>query len=152
MERYTAVFVPPNTVRMKSHPGSSTRRILNSWKEISSYLGRGVRTVQRWEVFYGLPVHRPSGHSRAAVVAFTDELDSWMRKSSAVKNGDECHAIAIEFVQALRRSKPDSDAAEHLCRSVLAFFSSDKDPAREDDSLATEQSAGGKAIPQPSNS
>jgi hypothetical protein len=31
---------------------------LDSWKEIASYLGRGVRTVQRWECEEGLPVHR----------------------------------------------------------------------------------------------
>ena len=31
---------------------------LDSWKEIASYLGRGIRTVQRWEREEGLPVHR----------------------------------------------------------------------------------------------
>ena len=31
---------------------------LDSWKEIAAYLGRGVRTVQRWEREEGLPVHR----------------------------------------------------------------------------------------------
>ena len=35
--------------------------VLNSWKEIASYLGRSVRTVQRWEREFGLPVHRPAG-------------------------------------------------------------------------------------------
>lgn len=34
----------------------STR--LNSWKEIATFLGRGVRTVQRWERELQLPVHR----------------------------------------------------------------------------------------------
>jgi hypothetical protein len=29
-----------------------------SWKEIAAYLGREVRTVQRWENTEGLPVHR----------------------------------------------------------------------------------------------
>ena len=31
---------------------------LDSWKVIAAYLGRGVRTVQRWERDEGLPVHR----------------------------------------------------------------------------------------------
>jgi hypothetical protein len=26
-----------------------TKQVLNSWKEIAHHLGRGVRTVQRWE-------------------------------------------------------------------------------------------------------
>ena len=54
------------------------RRILNSWKEIASYLGRGVRTVQRWEAHLGLPVHRPSGRDHSAVLAFSTELDQWL--------------------------------------------------------------------------
>ena len=33
---------------------------LDSWKEIATYLGRGVRTAQRWEREEGLPVHRLS--------------------------------------------------------------------------------------------
>lgn len=54
-------------------------RVLNSWKEISNYIGRGVRTVQRWEEHYGLPVHRPSGRDRSAVYALVDEVDAWLK-------------------------------------------------------------------------
>ena len=52
--------------------------VLNSWKEIAAYLGRGVRTVQRWEFDAGLPVHRPKGKDRSAVLALTNELDNWL--------------------------------------------------------------------------
>ena len=52
--------------------------VLNSWKEIATYLGRGVRTVQRWEAELQLPVHRPRGKNRSAVVAFRRELDDWL--------------------------------------------------------------------------
>ena len=31
---------------------------LDSWKEIASYLGRSIRTVQQWERTEELPVHR----------------------------------------------------------------------------------------------
>jgi hypothetical protein len=54
-------------------------RILNSWKEISNYIGRGVRTVQRWEEMYQLPVHRPASRDRSAVYAIADEIDAWLR-------------------------------------------------------------------------
>lgn len=54
---------------------------LNSWKEIAQYLGRGVRTVQRWEAELGLPVRRPRGKSRSAVVAVRSELDEWMARA-----------------------------------------------------------------------
>ncbi len=54
--------------------------VLGSWKEIANYLGKGVRTVQRWERCSGLPVHRPSGSSKGVVLAFPAELDRWARR------------------------------------------------------------------------
>ena len=57
--------------------------VLNSWKEIAAYMGRGVRTVQRWERELGLPVRRPRGKDRSAVMALQPEVDDWLRNSSA---------------------------------------------------------------------
>jgi hypothetical protein len=69
-------------VMPQSSPGiSSGRNILRSWKQISVYLGLGVRTVQRYEVQFRLPVHRPAAKTRCAVMAFSDELDGWLRNS-----------------------------------------------------------------------
>jgi hypothetical protein len=56
-------------------------QLLNSWKEIAAYLGRGVRTAQRWERDLRLPVRRPRGKDRSAVIAFTYELDQWLKHS-----------------------------------------------------------------------
>src|SRR5215467_13776066 len=56
--------------------------VLNSWKEVAGYLGRGVRTVQRWEQELSLPVRRPRGKSRSAIIAFRSELDAWLQQSS----------------------------------------------------------------------
>jgi Tol biopolymer transport system component len=50
---------------------------LDSWKEIATYLGRGVRTVQRWEREEGLPVHRLAHEKRGNVYARRDELAAW---------------------------------------------------------------------------
>lgn len=52
-------------------------RILDSWKEIASYVGRNVRTCQNWERELGLPVHRLDGSPKSRVFAYTTELDSW---------------------------------------------------------------------------
>ena len=91
-----------------------SRQILNGWKEISSYINRSVRTVQRWEARLGLPVYRPALKDRSAVMAFSDEVDRWISRASpdmgeedAVLNGNgrndadylagtrprECHGI-----------------------------------------------------------
>lgn len=51
---------------------------LNSWKEIARYLDRGVRTVQRWERDLNLPVRRPWGKRRSAVLALRHEIDTWI--------------------------------------------------------------------------
>lgn len=58
--------------------------ILNSWKEIASYLGRGIRTVQRWESL-GLPIRRPRGRARSAVIAVRSELDAWISSCPVTK-------------------------------------------------------------------
>jgi hypothetical protein len=70
---------------------ATNRRILNGWKQISHHIDRGVRTAQRWEASLGMPVHRPALKDRSAVVAFSDELESWLsRTSPCVRN--ECMA------------------------------------------------------------
>jgi TolB-like protein/Tfp pilus assembly protein PilF len=53
---------------------------LDSWGEIASYLGREVRTVQRWERTEGLPVHRHEHKKKSTVYAFTGELEAWIKK------------------------------------------------------------------------
>jgi hypothetical protein len=64
---------------MATASSSPKSTVLNSWKEIAAYLGRGVRTVQRYERELGLPVRRPRGKSRSAVIALTEDLDNWLR-------------------------------------------------------------------------
>ncbi len=58
-------------------------RRLSSWKEISGYLGRDVRTVSRWAKDRGLPVRRVPGGKGRSVFALTDELDRWLASGEA---------------------------------------------------------------------
>jgi hypothetical protein len=55
--------------------------VLHSWKEIASYVGCGVRTVQRWEHDLGLPVRRVAARERTAVIAFANEIEAWLRRA-----------------------------------------------------------------------
>ncbi len=52
---------------------------LTCWKEIASYLGKSVRTVQRWERELDLPVRRPNEHEYKMVAAIPAELDNWVQ-------------------------------------------------------------------------
>ncbi|HKT79152.1 MAG TPA: hypothetical protein VJP86_02945 [Vicinamibacterales bacterium] len=65
---------------------------LDSWKEIAAFLGRGIRTVQRWEREEGLPVHRLDHIKRGSVYASRRELTAWWES----------------------RRRPDSVAASHV--------------------------------------
>jgi hypothetical protein len=56
-------------------------RFLAGWKDIANYLGKGVRTVQRYEREIGLPIRRPAGKSRGSVIATKAELDAWVAVS-----------------------------------------------------------------------
>ncbi|HTD53918.1 MAG TPA: hypothetical protein VK670_00945 [Silvibacterium sp.] len=53
--------------------------VLTCWKDIANYLGKGVRTVQRWEHDLGLPVRRPEGlDHKSSVVVYSRDLDVWL--------------------------------------------------------------------------
>ena len=54
---------------------------LTCWKDIAGYIGKGVRTVQRWEQRYGLPVQRPLGTiNKSSVMAHRCDLDVWLQQ------------------------------------------------------------------------
>ena len=64
-------------------------KVLQGWKEIARYMNRGVRTVQRWEAMFGLPVHRPAGRPRSAVLARIEEVEDWLSGTPLLEgNGD----------------------------------------------------------------
>lgn len=56
---------------------------LNSWKEIATFLGRGVRTVQRWERELELPVRRVRRSEHSPVFAYAWELEDWLKSRPA---------------------------------------------------------------------
>ena len=56
-----------------------TAMLLNGWKEISNYVQRGVRTVQRWE-HLGLPVMRINQGVRSPTIARSEDIDQWLTR------------------------------------------------------------------------
>ncbi|MFI4975520.1 MAG: tetratricopeptide repeat protein [Caulobacterales bacterium] len=59
--------------------GAKTR--LETWKEIATFFRRDERTVKRWEVERGLPIHRLPGLSRSRIYAEVAELEAWLKGS-----------------------------------------------------------------------
>jgi len=72
---------------------------LETWGEIAAYLGREIRTVQRWEKSLGLPIRRLGGFSdkQSRVFAFKHDLDTWWQDHETVGNAvsaaDETAAV-----------------------------------------------------------
>lgn len=81
-------------------------KILTSWKEIGQYLGKGVRTAQRWERESGLPVRRRENRARHAVLAIPEELDEWVRTRTRGPMGPATESLRREMA-ALREETLD---------------------------------------------
>ena len=66
---------------------TSDDALLTCWKDIANYLGKGVRTVQRWEQWYGLPVRRPNGTRAKGAIARTGDLKAWLESNWLQRDG-----------------------------------------------------------------
>lgn len=95
--------------------GSSEKRrspvqhkaILNTWKEIAQYVGRSVRTIQRWESELGFPIHRPRGKQRSAVIAMPPEIDEWARRTPSA--GVPAHASNVTVLDRTKWQQRHTD-------------------------------------------
>ena len=110
-----------------SNGAEGRRMILNGWKEIAAYIDRGVRTVQRWESL-GLPVRRPKGSDRSAVLAFSDEIDMWLRQAPVrFLAGNSPGTAAPKMPPETKRSGPPITKGSER-RSIVHGLSAASEP------------------------
>ena len=89
-------------------------RRLDTWKEIGAFFGRDERTVKRWELTRGLPVHRVPGGGRANVYANTDELIEWLKgKNVSVEPGVVSAAGPNAQVEVSPQAGPGNEVPTH---------------------------------------
>jgi tetratricopeptide (TPR) repeat protein len=107
---------------------AATREVLQSWKEISAYLGRDIRTCRRWEESLGLPVHRLDGSPKARVMAYKDEIDWWLDaklhehdSSPAAGPGPQNGAAGPAAVRLFGFRLPVSSSALRRWSALVAF-------------------------------
>jgi hypothetical protein len=75
---------------METNGSVSDPLLLTCWKDIAQYMGKGVRTVQRWEQQLDLPVRRPRGSSyKSAVMARAADLDLWLASRWSRRSEEE---------------------------------------------------------------
>ena len=79
---------------------------LDYWQEIAKYLGREVRTVQRWEREKSLPVRRLSAEgedSQPRVFAYKSEIDAWVARQSGQRTfPPDSSPLFIEVIDSRR--------------------------------------------------
>ncbi len=107
---------------------ANANRILTSWKQIATYLGKSVRTVQRWERELSLPVRRPMPSDPHIVIAVPEELDEWVKRQmpcGARGNADrarlraEVSARRSRLVELRSQLLRVTEAVLRQCRYVL---------------------------------
>jgi hypothetical protein len=82
-------------------PGKSEPTVLSGWRQIARYLGKSVRTVQRWEHELGLPVRKIDTQTKSDVVAFVTEIEVWVRRGSLPLNeGGQAKALVHSTARA----------------------------------------------------
>lgn len=62
--------------------------------QIANHLGKGIRTVQRYERELRLPIYRPAGKPRGSVTAIKTELDRWVKHSPVQMDERTAHLRA----------------------------------------------------------
>jgi TolB-like protein/Tfp pilus assembly protein PilF len=97
---------------------------LDSWKEIAAYLGRSVRTVQRWEQQEALPVHRLQHDKQGSVYALTAELDAWWESrrvslGAAAEAEPEPAAGAVAAAEPVAAEQPVARSVRRIPRAAL---------------------------------
>jgi len=98
--------------------GALTVARFESWKEIASYLGKTVRTVQRWERVKGLPVHRHGHAKNGSIYAFQSDIDQWLRYSPEGEH-KQIRSIAVLPLRNLSVDPAQEYIADGMTESLI---------------------------------
>ena len=91
---------------------------LDSWKEIASYLGKTVRTIQRWERSKGFPVHRHGHGKNGSVYAFAGDIDRWLKYEPEGDQKD-IHSIVVLPLHDLSGDPAQEYFADGMTESLI---------------------------------
>ncbi len=103
--------------------------ILSGWKDIANYLGKGVRTIQRYERELSLPIRRPAGRPMGSVIATKVEIDAWI-KARPLREAFTLSRSTVDNARHLQEFHRNI-AESHKLREETAKLRSDLSALRE---------------------
>jgi hypothetical protein len=103
--------------------------VLSGWKDIANYLGKGVRTVQRYERELSLPIRRPSRNARGSVMATQSELKSWVTACQLIERSQSrvaselpsCTALKNQIIELKRLREQTKELRAEMRASCMAL-------------------------------
>jgi Putative lumazine-binding len=105
---------------------NTPQKTLDSWKQIAAYLDRSERTVRRWEVGEGLPIHRLGHQKHDTVFAYKHEIESWTRRRTRfggkdpVGEGRKAHDLSQVYEAPANRYLVEHDAITRTMDCYIA--------------------------------
>jgi hypothetical protein len=136
-----------------SGPGPSVvmTSVIAGWKDIGLYLGKGTRTVQRWERDLGLPVRRTHEGPKPGVLAVRAEIDAWVQ-ARRLHGGRIITSRKLERERLLLQSLKELRSENQELRRLLEAERAKREAAersllRADDPFPETRPGAGRSVP-----
>lgn len=82
----------------------ANKKRLDSWKEISQYLHRSIRTCYRWRNRLGLPIYPVNNKSiHSKVFSYENEIDEWFKKRAYSYRRQQAGRKALAKLKGTRK-------------------------------------------------
>ncbi len=100
------------------------KKILESWKEVSDYLKHSIKTCQRWEREFGLPIHRFEKVTKGRIFANKAEIDTWIKNKLRIAEASEkgipaFHSLAVLPVRNLCGDREKDYFSEGITEALI---------------------------------
>jgi len=96
-------------------------------QDIAHYVGKSVRTLQRWERELGFPVRRAKAREKGTVLAIPREINSWVKSQQFPDGGgsDRATLLRSTLLRSLEALRTENRELRRQLASRAAGISND---------------------------